>query len=88
MHEPTPPTSAKTHHPFPIFIDDDKYDIDAESMSGAQLRQLVPVPSDRDLWLESHGPKDDILIRPEGTYEVSPGSHFYTAPSTINPGGA
>jgi len=54
--------------------------------SGAQLRAVVPVPADRDLWLDVHGPKDDILIRPEQEYEVTPGSHFYNAPSTINPG--
>lgn len=70
----------------PIFIDDTKYELTIGTVTGAQLRGLVPVPADRDLWLEVPGPKDDDLIRPESTYEVKPGSHFYTAPSTINPG--
>ncbi len=71
----------------PIFIDDVKYELSNTSITGAQLRALVPVPPDRDLWLEVPGPKDDEIIRPDATYEVKPGSHFYTAPSTINPGG-
>jgi hypothetical protein len=70
-----------------IFIDGAKYTLRSGLVTGAELRSLVPVPSDRDLWLEVPGPKDDDLIRPEKQYEVKPGSHFYTAPSTINPGG-
>lgn len=78
--------SHSTHLVVPIFIDDVKYELSGTAVSGAQLRAFVPVPGDRDLWLDVHGPKDDILIRPEQEYEVKPGSHFYTAPSTINPG--
>lgn len=70
----------------PIFIDEVKFDLRSAIHSGADLRALVPVPADRDLWLEVPGPKDDVLIRPEEQYEVRPGSHYYTAPSTINPG--
>jgi hypothetical protein len=72
----------------PIFIDDVKYEIPEGEISGEALRALPPVPPDRDLWLEVHGNKDDDLIRPEKKYLVKPGSHFYTAPSTINPGNA
>jgi hypothetical protein len=70
----------------PIFIDDVKYSVPSGLVTGKQLRDLVPVPADRDLWLEVPGPKDDELIGPDKPYEVKPGSHFYTAPSTINPG--
>jgi hypothetical protein len=73
-------------HAIPIFIDDVKYSINTSTATGAHLRELVPVPGDRDLWLEVPGPKDDILIRADQSYEIKPGSHFYTAPSTINPG--
>lgn len=86
--EPRAQESSEKHpQVVPIFIDDVKYQLAGSSATGAQLRALVPVPADRDLWLEVPGPKDDELIRPEMTYEVKPGSHFYTAPSTINPGG-
>lgn len=73
-------------HVTPIFIDEVKFTLRSDIQTGAELRALVPVPADRDLWLEVPGPKDDVLIRPEVQYEVSPGSHYYTAPSTINPG--
>lgn len=85
--EPTSHESPTVHHAIPIFIDDVKYDLPSTKASGAQLRALVPIPTDRDLWLDVHGPKDDILMRPELEYDVKPGAHFYTAPSTINPGG-
>lgn len=75
------------HHVAHISIDDVKYELTNTKMTGAQLRALVPVPGDRDLWLEVHGPKDDILILPDHEYEVHSGTDFYTAPSTINPGG-
>lgn len=80
-------SSDETHRLVPIFIDDVKYELHSTEATGARLRALVPVPEDRDLWLEVPGPKDDELMRPEVTYVVKPGSHFYTAPSTINPGG-
>lgn len=75
-------------HEIPIFIDDQKYSTRHSRLTGAALRALPqpPVADDRDLWLEVPGPKDDILIEPEKEYDVKPGSHFYTAPKTINPG--
>lgn len=75
------------HHAVPLFIDDVKYELaEGSNVAGAQLRALVPVPPDRDLWLEVPGPKDDVLVKADVVYEVKPGSHYYTAPSTINPG--
>jgi hypothetical protein len=70
----------------PIFIDDKKYEIPDAEITGAALRALQPVPADRDLWLEVPGKKDDELIRADKKYDIKAGSHFYTAPSTINPG--
>jgi hypothetical protein len=57
-------------------------------MTGQALRDLPtpPVPQNRDLWLDVPGPTDDELIRPDVVYTIKPGSHYYTAPSTINPG--
>ena len=74
----------------PIVIDDVSYRAPSEQMTGAALRAIPqpPVPANRDLWLTVPGPHDDILIRPETTYEIKAGSHYYTAPSTINPGGS
>jgi hypothetical protein len=85
MNQPSAPANHE-NRVIPIFIDDANFDLTTSQQTGTQLRALVPVPADRDLWLDTHGNKDDILIRPEDTYEVKPGSHYYTAPSTINPG--
>jgi hypothetical protein len=81
-------TSAPKGPGIPVFIDDAKHEAPSKSMTGQQLRSLPspPLSPDRDLWLEVPGPSDDVLIRPDVTYEVKPGSHYYTAPSTINPG--
>lgn len=85
---PSSHDSPRAHQAVPLFIDDVKHELlEGNNVTGAQLRALVPVPSDRDLWLEVSGPRDDVLIRPDQEYEVKPGSQFYTAPSTINPGG-
>lgn len=79
--------SHETHdRQIPIFIDEVKFEIPDREITGEALRALPPVPSDRDLWLEVHGNKDDELIRPDKGYSVKPGTRFYTAPSTINPG--
>jgi hypothetical protein len=82
------PSHAEEHRVVPITIDEVKYNAPSNKMTGQQLRNVPqpPVPANRDLWLEEPGPKDDELIRPEGTYEIKPGSRYYTAPSTINPG--
>lgn len=89
MSHPDPTAEHKPdQRVIPIFIDHVKYDAPSHQMTGAQLRALPkpPVGEDRDLWLEIPGPKDDELIDPAKTYEVKPGSHYYTAPKTINPG--
>lgn len=85
--EPKSHDSLNANRVVPIFIDDSKYELQSTDVTGAQLRALVPVPADRDLWLEVPGPKDDVLVVPEQAYDVKPGSSYYTAPSTINPGG-
>jgi hypothetical protein len=81
--------NLERHQPaIPIEIDDTRYHAPADHMSGAALRALPEpdVPADRDLWHEVPGPKDDELIEPDRTYAVRPGSRYYTAPRTINPG--
>ncbi len=81
QHEPE-------HDSIPVYIDRVHYDAPSHHMTGEGLRDLPkpPVPTDRDLWQEVEGPTDDILIRPEGNYEVKTWTHYYTAPKTINPG--
>lgn len=81
-------TEHKPVHRVEIVIDEVKYLVGDRELTGAELR-AVPnpdVPANRDLFLETPGPRDDILIEPTKTYRVHGGSRFYTAPSTINPG--
>jgi hypothetical protein len=56
-------------------------------MSGAQLKELAGVTGDYDLFFETAGPSDDILVADGQPFEFKPGSHFYTIARTINPGG-
>lgn len=84
-------TADREHRdrPIPITIDNKPYKAPKPIMTGAELRVLSEpdVPGDRDLWQEVAGPKDDIRVQPTDSVELKPGMHFYTAPSTINPGG-
>lgn len=75
-------------HQIPISIDKTSFKVTKEEMKGAELRALPDpdVPADRDLWLEIHGNQDDELVAPASVIHLKPGMHFYTAPSTINPG--
>jgi len=82
------PEHAQGTHPLPISIDKEHFKAPKTPMTGAELRSLPnpDVSADRDLWLEVHGPADDILVTPDRSMDLKPGMHFYTAPSTINPG--
>lgn len=74
--------------PITISIDKEHFKAPKTPMTGVELRTLPnpDVPADRDLWLESHGSADDILVTADRSIDLKPGMHFYTAPSTINPG--
>lgn len=73
-----------------IHIDHRMYMAPTTPMTGTELRRLAEpdVGPDRDLWLTVPGPADDLLIGNDQAVELKPGMHFYTAPSTINPGGS
>jgi hypothetical protein len=80
--------AGKGEHHIPITIDKTHFKVSTEQMTGTELRALPDpdVPADRDLWLEIHGNQDDELVAPASVIHLKPGMHFYTAPSTINPG--
>lgn len=77
------------HTPIPIKIDGKPYKAPKTPMTGAELRALAqpPIGADRDLWREVPGPADDIRINDTDSVDLEPGMHFYSAPTTINPGG-
>lgn len=71
-----------------IKIDKETFHVEKEQMTGAELRQLPdpPIGLDRDLFLIKPGPAEDERIADNQTVELKNGMHFFTAPSTINPG--
>jgi Multiubiquitin len=71
-----------------IKIDKETFHVEKEQMTGAELRQLPkpPIGSDRDLFLIKPGPAEDERIADEQPVKLKSGMHFFTAPSTINPG--
>lgn len=80
--------SGKGHEKLTIHIDKDTFHVEQDSMTGTQLRALPtpPIGPDRDLFEVVPGPPDDILIGNDDSVELKDGMHFFTAPSTINPG--
>jgi len=85
------PTEKKPEKPkkIVIHIDRTKFEVEDKEMTGTELRAL-PEPDigpEFDLWLEVPGGEDD-RIDAEEPVRLKNGTHFFTAPSTINPGRA
>ena len=77
-------------HHIPINIDHKPYQAPKTPMTAEELRVLADpdIGPDRDLFLTVPGPADDRLIRDGESVDLRPGMHFYSAPRSINPGGA
>ena len=70
-----------------IHVDNRPYRVDKFSMIGAEILGLAGYSaSDYKLFLETPGPADDELIRPDQVVELRDGMHFQTVQSRINPG--
>jgi len=76
------------HLPIPIIIDEHPYPAPKEEMTGVELRLLArpPIGPDRDLFEVKPGPADDLKVGDDDVVHLKPGTHFYSAPKTINPG--
>lgn len=77
-------------HFIPIEIDHKPYKAPKTPMTGEELRRLAqpPIGADRDLFRVVPGPGDDVKVQDGDPVDLKPGMHFYSAPKTINPGGA
>ena len=75
-------------HDITIHIDQKRYEAPKTPMTGAEIRTLArpPIGPDRDLWLVVPGPADDERIADGQSVKLRNGMHFYSAPTTINPG--
>jgi hypothetical protein len=73
---------------FSIHIDRNAFKVSQSHMTGTELRQLPtpPVTHDFDLYLQTHGQEDDLLVGDADSIEMKNGLHFFTAPATIAPG--
>jgi hypothetical protein len=74
-------------HPFPIFIDKQKYEVTEDKMTGAALRALAtpPIGPDRDLYRIVSGGEDELVDDAERV-ELKPAMKFMTVPKLITPG--
>lgn len=74
-------------HPSTIKVDRAVYKVDAQQLTGFQLRQLStpPVGSDRDLFEVVPG-GSDVKVLDEQVVQMRDGLRFFTAPAQINPG--
>ena len=70
-----------------IRIDRVEYEVPAEKLTGAELRDVpsTPIPADRDLFQVVPG-HPDLKIKDHETVQLHDGIRFFTAPNTINPG--
>jgi hypothetical protein len=84
---PDPRPDKPKDHPYTIKIDRTVYKVDAEQMTGLQLRQLSnpPIGADRDLFEVVPG-GSDVKILDEQVVQMRDGLRFFTAPAQINPG--
>jgi hypothetical protein len=63
-----------------IFINDHKYVVHEDEMTGAQLKALAGIASSNQLFLENHGNNDDLPVRDDEEIELKSGMKFYDVP--------
>src|SRR5688572_29748803 len=80
------PGSDRGHETTVIHIDGTQHRAPVNPMSGAQLKALGGVSNKYDLWKKVPG-RDDLKIADSDSVGLKNGDHFYSAPSTLNPGG-
>jgi len=82
-----PNEGRRPAHEFNIRIDREHFKVSAETLTGAQLRQLPnpAIGTDRDLFQVVPGGSDTKIER-EDLVEIRDGLRFFTAPAQINPG--
>jgi hypothetical protein len=75
------------HDKFSIQIDRNRYEVEMNVLTGAELRALPTpdVPLDRDLFEVVPG-GTDLKLEPTSQVTIRDGLRFFTAPGHINPG--
>ncbi len=70
---------AKKHT---IFINDNQYQVEEDSLAGAAIKTLGGIPPANALFLEVPGPEPDGKIEDAETVELRSGMKFYDLPPT------
>lgn len=81
-HQKDKPSENK---PVEIHIDNKAYKAPKNPITGYELKELGGVPANYDLWKKVPG-KDDDRIKDDQSVQLKNGDHFYSAPSSLNPG--
>lgn len=74
-------------HPFPIFVDKQKFEVTGNQITGAAVRALPtpPIGPERDLYLIVPGGEDELVGDTESV-AIKPGIKFMSVPRHITPG--
>ena len=79
MSSSTAVTTTKAKK-FNIFINDRKYVVDEDEMTGAQLKALAGIAPTNQLFRESHGNDYYLPVRDDEEVELKSGMKFYDVP--------
>lgn len=66
-----------------IFINDHRYQVEQDALTGAQLKALDAIPAGNSLFLEVPGPDPDRKIDDAETVELHSGMKFYDLPPIV-----
>jgi len=67
----------------PIFINDTKYFVTKDQMTGAELKELAKIPIGNRLFKEIPGEKPDQPIADDTVVELKAGDKFYDLPPGV-----
>lgn len=66
-----------------IFINDDRHQVESDTLTGSQLKSLDGVPAGNTLFLEVPGPDPDRKIDDAESVELKSGLKFYDLPPIV-----
>lgn len=65
-----------------IFINDNRYQVEEDTLTGAEIKALDNIPPANTLFLEVPGPEPDRNIEDAENVELRSGMKFYDLPPT------
>ncbi len=66
-----------------IFINDHRYQVEREAMTGAELKAIDSIPPGNSLFLDVPGPDPDRKIDDAESVELRSGMKFYDLPPIV-----